>query len=320
MSQPLSLSIVTPSYNTARYLGAAIGSVLDQQWPALDYIVMDGGSTDGSVDLLRGFGPRLRWVSEKDGGQSNAINRGFALTQGEILGWLNSDDTYAPGAFAAIAQFFADHPEVDLVYGDADYLTPAGEFLAHCVHIEPFSRRRLFRYSDFIVQPAAFFRRSAFDAVGGIDESIHWAMDYDLWLRMAAGGATFAYLPRRLANFRWLKDNKTATGRYGRLDEIDRILAKHGLGSPAYNRLERVNLLVGDAAAAVRQGALGKALACAGQATGALLRSPRAVVSMFQPLTWKIIYTGQVLRGRSMRAEARAQAAQETSTLVRPAP
>jgi glycosyltransferase involved in cell wall biosynthesis len=303
MGKPLTLSIVTPSYNTGRYLGDAVRSVLDQDWPDVDYIVMDGGSTDNSVDVLRGFGPRLKWVSEKDKGQSNAINMGFARTSGDILGWLNSDDTYAPGAFRAAMETFISRPDVDLIYGDCDYLTPSGEPLAPCTHIEPYNKHRLFHYSDFIVQPATFFRRSAFEAVGGIDESIHWAMDYDLWLRMAARDFKIAYLPIPLAHFRWLKDNKTATGGFGRLDEIRRILGKHGLGTPAFNQLERVNLHLRNATAAVRRGKIAGACSSFARASGNFLSSPRAVVSMFQPRTWKIIYTGQVLRERSMRQE-----------------
>src|SRR5688500_3868835 len=208
--------IVTPSYNTGRHVGAAIRSVLDQDWPAVDYVVMDGGSTDGTVDVLKSFGSRLKWMSEKDAGQSDAVNRGFARVGSgdgvEVLGWLNSDDTYAPGAFRAVAEYLAAHPEVDLVYGDATYTDPRGRHIARCVHVEPYSRHRLFHYGDYIVQPAAFFRRRAFDAVGGIDASIHWAMDYDLWLRIAAAGFRIAYLPKVLAQFRWLAENKTATG------------------------------------------------------------------------------------------------------------
>src|SRR3954470_16834954 len=194
-----SFAIVTPSYNTGGHVRAAIESVLAQDYPHVDYVVMDGGSTDGTVDVLKSFGPRLQWVSQKDKGQSDAINRGFAQTgEGkgdEVLGWLNSDDTYAPGAFRAVADFFAARPHVDLLYGDATYTDVRGQHIAKCVHVEPFSRHRLFHYSDFIVQPACFFRRRAFDAVGGVDVSIHWAMDYDLWLRIVAGRPRGGALP-----------------------------------------------------------------------------------------------------------------------------
>lgn len=307
MTQPLTLSVVTPSYNTGKYLGAAIQSVLDQDWPGVEYIVMDGGSTDGSVDVLRGFGDRIRWVSQKDSGQSNAINQGFARTTGQVLSWLNSDDAYTPGAFRTAMEFLAANPDVAMVYGDADYITPDGRYIAPCVHVEPYSARRLFHYSDIIVQPATFFRRSAFEEVGGIDESIHWAMDYDLWLRLAAEGYKIAYLPKLLAHFRWLKDNKTATGSFGRLDEIARVLAKHGLGPPAYTRLERVHLHLQRAAGGLARGAIGAGGRDLLAAAGELLASPRALASMFQPHTWKVIWTGQVLRGRSARNERKQE-------------
>src|SRR5687767_6820676 len=117
MPQPPRLGIVTPSYNTARYLAPAVRSVLSQQGAEFDYLVMDGGSTDGTVDVLRSFGPALRWTSERDAGQSDAINKGFARVGGEVLGWLNADDLYEPGAFRAVAERFAADPSLAMVYG-----------------------------------------------------------------------------------------------------------------------------------------------------------------------------------------------------------
>src|SRR5579859_3357559 len=201
-------AIVTPSFNTAKYIGDAIRSVLDQRFSNVDYLVMDGGSTDGTMEILRGFGEQIRWVSQRDDGQADAIKRGFAQTDGDILTWLNSDDYFCPGAFEAVAEFFATHPDVDVVYGDANYVDHRGQLISRCVHVEPFDRNRLFRYSDFIVQPAAFFRRRAYDAVGGVDPRFHWALDYDLWLKMARQ-FKFAYLSKVLACYRWLGNNKS---------------------------------------------------------------------------------------------------------------
>jgi glycosyltransferase involved in cell wall biosynthesis len=304
------LCIVTPSYNTGRYIGPAVRSVLSQDYPHVDYVVMDGGSTDGTVDVLKSFGPRLQWVSQRDKGQSDAINRGFARTGAgsgeEVLGWLNSDDTYAAGAFRAVGEFFAGHPEVDVVYGDATYTDTRGRHIARCVHVEPYSRRRLFLYSDFIVQPACFVRRRAFDAVGGVDASIHWAMDYDLWLRMAAAGCRIAYLPRVLANFRWLADNKTATGGWGRLDEIVRILARQGYGPPAYIQLEQCNLHARAALGALAKGDLPKAARAAATVARKVFSSPRVLGSLLDPHTWHIMWVGQILRARSAAAQRRA--------------
>jgi glycosyltransferase involved in cell wall biosynthesis len=300
-----SIAIVTPSYNTGRYIGPCVRSVLEQDYPHVDYLVMDGGSTDNTVDVLKSFGPRLRWVSQKDKGQSDAIVRGFQNTRGEILGWLNSDDTFEPGALRAVAEFFAAHPEVDVVYGDADYTDTQDRHIARCVHIEPYSKDRLFHYSDFLVQPATFFRRRIYDKVGGVDVSIHWAMDYDLWLRMAAAGARFAYLPKRLAHFRWLYDNKTATGSHKRLDEIERILGRQGCPPPAYIELERANLYGLEGLKALRHRNVPGFAASAARVVGTLVRCPGALGSLFDPFTWRIIYVGQVLRRRSAEAALR---------------
>src|SRR5207247_9700435 len=126
------------------------------------------------------------WSSGADGGQADAINRGFAQTPGGFLAWLNSADTYATGAVRAAAEFLARHDDVAMVYGDADFIDAAGNAIAPCAHVEPrFSRRRLLHYSDFIVQPAAFFRRAAFEAGGGLDRSLNCARDYDLWRKFA---------------------------------------------------------------------------------------------------------------------------------------
>ncbi len=299
------IAVVTPSYNTGRHIGAAIRSVLDQDYTNLDYLVMDGGSTDNSVDVLKSFGDRLRWVSQKDNGQADAIYRGFQQTTGEILTWLNSDDTYAPGAFRAVAEFFGANPDIALVYGDATYTDADGSLIGPCVHVEPYNPRRLFYYSDYIVQPAAFFRRSAYEAVGGIDPTLHFAMDYDLWIRIAMRFKV-AYLPRRLADFRWLYDNKTATGGVRRLDEIRDLVARQGFPEPAFTRLERVNLHLRDASQHLAHARVSSAVRCATRALRDTISHPRAMWSVLQPHTWRIIWTGQVLRARAARAQARA--------------
>jgi hypothetical protein len=298
------IAVVTPSYNTGRHIDAAIRSVLDQDYANFDYLVMDGGSTDNTVEVLQSFGDRLRWVSQKDNGQADAIHRGFQQTTGEILTWLNSDDTYAPGAFRAVAQFFAANPGVSLVYGNATYTDADGSLIGPCVHVEPYNSKRLFYYSDYIVQPAAFFRRSAYEAVGGVDASLHFAMDYDLWIKIAKRFKV-AYLPRRLADFRWLYDNKTATGGVRRLDEIRDLVACQGFPEPAFIRLERVNLGVQEARQHLARGRIGCAIRAAAQVVRDTISHPRAMWSIVQPHTWRIIWTGQVLRARAARAQAR---------------
>jgi glycosyltransferase involved in cell wall biosynthesis len=298
----LRFSIVTPSFNTGRHIADAIHSVLSQDYPDLDYLVMDGSSTDNTLDVLRSFGDRIRWASERDSGQSDAIRRGFQGTTGDVLGWLNADDVLAPGALRSVAEFFFEHGEVDLVYGDANYIDANGNEIGPCLNVEPFNARRLFHYSDFIVQPAAFFRRSAYEAVGGLDPTLHYGMDYDLWLKLAKAHKV-AYLPKRLASYRWLTDNKTAVGGFRRLDELRDLAARHGLAEPAFMRLERINLLARDAMLALRKGAIGKSILAMGRASSILLRSPRALWSMVQPHTWRIIWMGQVLRADAARAQ-----------------
>lgn len=304
MSDLPTVGLVTPSYNTARFIGAAVQSVLDQAGVAIDHLVMDGGSNDGTVDVLRSFGGRVKWVSQPDRGQADAINRGFAQVKGDVLGWLNSDDAYAPNAVATAAAFLRDNPGVALVYGDAAFIDAAGNPIGPCVHVEEFSRRRLLHYSDFIVQPAAFWRRSAFEAVGGLDPSLNWAMDYDLWLKIAKR-FKIAYLPKTLAHYRWLGDAKTASGGWGRLEEVERVALRHGAWRlPAFFRLEKIYLHVQEAQQAWRYADRWSSVASLTKAMGNFVGSPRAIGALFFPHTWRVIHTGQVLRKRAAAAQA----------------
>jgi hypothetical protein len=303
MSDLPRISIVTPSFNTGRYIDAAIRSVLNQEYTNVDYLVMDGGSTDNTLDVLKSFGDSIRWESRADKGQADAIHRGFEQTTGDVVTWLNADDTFVPGAFRKVAEFFAANPDVAVVYGDAQYIDSQGSLIGSCAHIEPFNLNRLRYYSDFIVQPAAFFRRSAYEAVGGLDTSLHYGMDYDLWLKLAER-FKIAYLPILLANYRWLTDNKTATGGFRRLDEIAEMVARHGFCEPAYIRLERVNLQLRNSLAALSHGSILSSVAAMGGAMRTFFSSPRAMISMFQVRTWRIIWMGQVLRARAVRTKA----------------
>jgi hypothetical protein len=233
----------------------------------------------------------LRWISEPDSGQAHAINKGFAHTWGEILGWLNSDDTYLPGAISTAVEYLVAHPDVMLVYGDANFMDTSGTVVGPCVHVEPFDLHRLIHHSDFIVQPATFFRRSAFEAVGGLDEALHWAMDYDLWLKLGQRYKV-AYLPRPMANSRWFGGNKTAIGGRARLDEIEKVARRHGgRGLPAYFCLEAVALNVQEARQAARCLDVGRAGTCLARAAAALVSSRPALRSLISPKTWRIIGT-----------------------------
>jgi len=202
------ISIVTPSFNQARYLEAAINSVLNQNYPDVEYIIVDGGSDDGSVEIIRKYQKHLKWwVSERDQGQTEAINKGFAHASGEIFAWLNSDDTYLSGAFAEAATFICDNPDVGLVYGDADFINAEG------IRVGRFPARqtdyhRLRQGYVHIPQQASFFRANLWKSLGPLDPSFYFAMDYDLWMRIARYH-TIIYTPRLWANFRLHGDAKT---------------------------------------------------------------------------------------------------------------
>jgi glycosyltransferase involved in cell wall biosynthesis len=205
--QPL-VSIVTPSFNQARYLEATIQSVLAQEHARIEYLIVDGGSTDGSVEIIRKYQERLAWwVSEPDQGQTDAINKGFARARGEILAWLNSDDTYLPSAVSRAVDFLQSQPQVGLVYGDANFINEAGRVIGRFPAAQT-DLPRLRRGYVHIPQQAAFFRASLWRAVGPLDPSFYFAMDYDLWTRLA-GRAELRYLPGTLANFRLHSAGKT---------------------------------------------------------------------------------------------------------------
>jgi glycosyltransferase involved in cell wall biosynthesis len=205
---PPLVSIVTPSYNQARFLEATIRSVLAQDYPHLEYLIADGGSNDSSLEIIQKYASRLTWwVSEPDRGQTEAINKGFAHASGEILAWLNSDDTYKPGAVSAAVEFLQDHPQVGLVYGDADFIDEHDRVIGHFAARQT-DYHRLRRGYVHIPQQAAFFRADLWKEVGPLDPSFYFAMDYDLWLRFAAR-APIQYVPEVWANFRLHQGGKT---------------------------------------------------------------------------------------------------------------
>jgi len=203
-----SISIVTPSLNQGRFIEETIQSVLQQDYPNIEYVVMDGGSTDETMSILKKYDGRLRWVSEPDCGQSDAINKGWRLCRGEIVAYLNADDTYAPGALASVAETFSGHPAAAMVYGECRSFWPDGR---QVINQPPatVTAAALIDQGNLIFQPASFLRRTALERAGGIDPSIRYWMDYDLYIRLATVGP-FVRLPRVLANFRVHDEQKSA--------------------------------------------------------------------------------------------------------------
>lgn len=221
------VSIVTPSYNQATYLEATLRSVLLQGYPNLEYFVMDGGSTDGSTAVLRRYEAWLAgWVSEPDHGQSHAINKGLARATGEILAWLNSDDLYEPNALGTVARCFAARPACDLVYGRGSSIDEEGKRIAPCDWIRPFDRR-LYLTSNFILQPAAFWRRRLWEEAGDLDVDTHYTMDWEWFLRATAVSEPH-FEPVELALWRIHPEIKTATGGERRRAEIAAVSRHHG--------------------------------------------------------------------------------------------
>ena len=220
----MKISIVTPSYNQGQFIERTLQSVASQTGAKIEHVVFDGGSTDNTVDVLKAFEPPVRWVSKKDKGQTDAVNQGIRATDGEIVGWLNSDDIYYPGAIARVVQYFQDHPDVDVVYGMADHI----DLVDHAFETYPSAPWNLEQLKEtcFICQPALFFRRRVVEQYGLLDESLNFCMDYEYWLRLGKAGARFAYLEEKIAGSRLYADNKTLGARVKVHSEINDMFKK----------------------------------------------------------------------------------------------
>ena len=205
------VSIITPSFNQARYLEATIQSVLEQDYPRIEYIIVDGGSSDGSVDVIKKYAGRLAWwVSEQDKGQTDAINKGFNRASGEILAWLNSDDTYNPGAVSAAVKYLTENPDVAMVYADCNYINEQGGVIGKFNSAQT-DHRRLREGYVHIPQQTMFFRANYWQELGPLDPSFYFAMDYDLWTRIAARAPIKYLAGQTWANFRIHTSGKTTS-------------------------------------------------------------------------------------------------------------
>lgn len=182
------ISIITPSFNQAHFIDKTIKGVLNQNYPNLEYIVMDGGSTDGTLEILKKYGKKIIWKSEKDTGQANAINKGLKIATGEILAYLNSDDILLPDALFKVAKFFNNNPQIKWVFGKSKIINEVDREIRHVITFYknlflPFVSKNLLLVINPISQPATFWKRETTDKIGLFDEKQYYCMDYDYWLR-----------------------------------------------------------------------------------------------------------------------------------------
>jgi glycosyltransferase involved in cell wall biosynthesis len=224
--QPL-VSIVTPSYNQAAYLEEAMQSVLAEDYSPIEYIVIDGGSTDGSLEIIKHHARELAyWVSEPDAGQADALNKGFARAKGKYMAWLNADDRLKPTAVAEAVAFLEAYPDVGMVYGDADFIDARGRVIGRFAARQT-DYRGLLRGYVHIPQQTAFWRADLWRQVGGLDASLSFAMDYDLWVRLAKI-AKLHYHPRAWAEFRLHADSKTIQNDMRAWDDMLKVHRREG--------------------------------------------------------------------------------------------
>lgn len=227
MSMMPLVSIVTPSFNQADYIEEAIRSVILQDYDPVEHLIFDGGSTDATAAVAERYADRVRFTSESDRGQAHAVNKGFAAARGEIVGWLNSDDFYYPGALRTVVDYMRAHPSCDALYGAAYYVDEAGCQLRAYPTGEPDD----LRFGCFICQPSVFVRRTVLEKVGLLDESLSYCMDYELWLRIRDRHELHR-IPEALAAYRLHDSSKTVAGQLDSRREVVRMMHRRYGSAP----------------------------------------------------------------------------------------
>lgn len=220
-----SITVITPSFNQGCFIQRTIDSVLSQGIVDLEYIVMDGGSVDQTIEILKSYGDRIKWKSEHDAGTGDAVNKGLRAANGRIIGWLNSDDIYYDGTLRIALNHFEENPEVDVLYGDANHIDDLDQIIEK-YPTEPWSWERL-QQQCIISQPAAFFRHSVIERYGLLDTRHPHCVDYEYWLRLGKRGARFSYVPETLAATRLHANAKTVALRRACHEDINNILREH---------------------------------------------------------------------------------------------
>lgn len=217
------VSIITPSFNQGKFIAQTIDSVLAQNYPHIEYLVMDGGSRDETLSVLKGYGERVRWHSEPDEGQSQAINKGWQKARGEIVSWLNSDDLLYPDAVSGIVQAFQQHPEIVAAYGDGHYINQHGQVVGRYASRSWSFAELLKSATNFVPQPSLFVRRRVLEDAGWLDEKLHYVMDYELCLRLGKRGDIF-YLPQTIAALRLHREAKSLSAVSSFGEELVRVI------------------------------------------------------------------------------------------------
>jgi len=252
MSKYPLVTIITPSFNQGQFLESTIQSVIQQDYPNIEYIIIDGGSEDQSRQIIQQYSQDTNyWCSEPDNGQAHAINKGLKIAKGELLGWLNADDVLLPNTVSLAVSTFMQYPEIDVVYGHLERINQSREKIP-----TPILPKDKVEFSKGLIigecivnQPGSFWRRRSMEKVGMLDEGLRYGLDYEFWIRLALAGANFKHLPQTVAHFRLSKDSKTvgeteamALEQLEILDQVlslDNLPQKIGLSSKQISRLAR---------------------------------------------------------------------------------